>query len=100
MDRAAVTMPREHSGSANAQDIDVVALADVEDERPERDVQGLRDPRPLVCVEVKRRGDEGVGYHALGLGKLVGDLAHVDRTVLLRLSRDVGGGFARGIDKT
>src|SRR6266404_1916125 len=29
MDWAAVTMPRKHSRSANAQDIDVVALADV-----------------------------------------------------------------------
>src|SRR5258706_11451382 len=85
MHRSGMTVARQYARGPNPQDVDVVALTYVQDERPERDGIRLRDPLAFVAVKLQRGADEYIGHLARGLRVLVRDLALIDGTALGRL---------------
>ena len=85
MHRSGMAVARQHARRPNPQDVDVIALAHVQHERPERDGVRLRDPFALVAVKLQRGADECVRDHARGLRFLIRDFALINRSALGRL---------------
>ena len=89
-------MAREHARAAHAEEIDVVALGDVQQERAEGHVRGLGDPDALVDVLDRAGGrhlhdDLGanLGGNEAGVGRRRGRRRRVRR-------RGQGGGRGDG----
>ena len=80
-----MAVARQHARGANPEDVDVVPLAHIQDERPEGNGRRLRDPFAFVSVKFQRGADEYIRHHACGLGFLVSDLALGDGPALGRL---------------
>ena len=77
--RARVAVAGQDAGRAHPENVDVVALADAEDQWFERDAFGLRDPGLLIAIQIQDLPHEDVRHHAGGLRQLVGNLARILR---------------------
>ena len=68
VDRAGVAVPRQDSRSPHPQDVHEIALACPQQQRSKLHVLGLRDPQPLLTVEVQRPESDEVLAHPVRLG--------------------------------
>jgi len=59
-----MTVARQHARGADPQDIDVVTLAHIQQQRLEPDRRRLRHPIPLVAVKHEAAGAQCIENHA------------------------------------